>query len=71
VTFGVPPLALDSLDPAEVGGIEAVQLFVDRARLVFAGGSTLEAAEEVCADDDLDVLLLLAAHKELAHDPAN
>jgi class 3 adenylate cyclase len=34
VTFGVPPLAVDSLDPGEVGGVEAVRLFVDRARLV-------------------------------------
>jgi predicted ATPase len=153
VTFGVPPLAMDSLDPAAIGGIEAVRLFVDRARLadphfdftaenaptvvsicrrldgiplaielaaarirslspqqldarlgdrfrllaggsrtslprhqtlraavewshrllsgreqvlfrrpaVFASGFSLEAGEEVCADDDLDVLLLIAA----------
>ena len=33
VTFTVPPLAVDPLDPADIGGIEAVQLFVDRARL--------------------------------------
>src|SRR5829696_850193 len=33
VTFGVPPLAVDSLDPADIGNVEAVQLFVDRARL--------------------------------------
>jgi predicted ATPase/class 3 adenylate cyclase len=165
VTFTVPPLAVDPLDPADIGGIEAVQLFVDRARLadpnfglttvnasavasicrrldgiplaielsaartrsltaqqldarlgdrfrllaggsrtalprhqtlraaidwshrllsgpeqvlfrrlaVFAGGCTLEAAEEVCADDDLDVLLLVAALVDkslLVHEPA-
>ena len=33
VTFGVLPLAVDSLDPADIGSIEAVRLFVDRARL--------------------------------------
>jgi predicted ATPase/class 3 adenylate cyclase len=152
-TFGVPPLAVDPLNPADIGSIEAVRLFVDRAKLVdpdfaltaenaaavaricrrldgiplaielaaartrslspqqldarlgdrfrllaggsrtslprhqtlraavewshrllsgpeqvlfrrlavFAGGCTLEAAEEVCADGDLDVLLLVVA----------
>jgi predicted ATPase/class 3 adenylate cyclase len=165
VTFGVPPLAVDSLDPAGVGGIEAVRLFVDRARLanpsfgltsenapavasicrrldgiplaielaaarirsltpqqldarlgdrfrllaggartslprhqtlraaiewshrllpgpervlfrrlaVFAGGCTLEAAEQVCADGDLDVLLVVAALVDrslLVYEPA-
>jgi predicted ATPase/class 3 adenylate cyclase len=165
LTFGVPPLAVDSLDPAEIGGVEAVRLFVDRARLadpnfaftaenapavvsicrrldgiplaielaaartrslspqqldarlgdrfrllaggartslphhqtleaaiewshrllsgpeqvlfrrlaVFAGGCTLEAAEQVCAEDDLDVLLVVAALVDrslLVHEPA-
>jgi predicted ATPase/class 3 adenylate cyclase len=165
VTFAVPPLAVESLDPADIGGIEAVRLFVDRARLadptfdltpvnasavasicrrldgiplaielaaarirslspqqldarlgdrfrllaggsrtspprhqtlgaaiewshrllsgpeqllfrrlaVFAGGCTLEAAEEVCADDGLDVLLLVAALVDrslVVHEPA-
>jgi predicted ATPase/class 3 adenylate cyclase len=165
VTFGVPPLAVDSLDPAEVGSIEAVRLFVDRARLadpnfvltaenapavasicrrldgiplaielaaarirslspqqldarlgdrfrllaggartslprhqtlraaiewshrllsgleqvlfrrlaVFAGGCMLEAAEQVCADGDLDVLLVVLALVDkslLVHEPA-
>jgi predicted ATPase len=32
-----------------------------RRLAVFAGGCTLEAAEDVCADDDLDVLLLISA----------
>jgi predicted ATPase/class 3 adenylate cyclase len=165
VTFAVPPLAVDPLDPAVAGGTEAVRLFVDRARLVdpafaltpenaaavagicrrldgiplaielaaartrsltpqqlddrlgdrfrlltggsrtslphhqtlraaiewshrllsgpeqvlfrrlavFAGGCTLEAAEQVCAGDDLDVLLLVAALVDkslLVHEPA-
>jgi len=165
ITVGVPPLAADALDPAEIGGIEAVRLFVDRAGLVdpgfeltsenapavasicrrldgiplaielaaartrsltprqldarlgdrfrlltggsrtslprhqtlwaaiewshrllsgpeqvlfrrlavFAGGFSLEAAEEVCIDDDLDVLLLVAALVDrslLVHEPA-
>jgi predicted ATPase/class 3 adenylate cyclase len=165
VTFGVPPLAVDSPDPAQISNVEAVRLFVDRARLanpafgltsenapavasicrrldgiplaielaaartrsltaqqldarlgdrfrlliggartalprhqtleaaiewshrllsgpeqvlfrrlaVFAGGCTLEAAEQVCADDDLDVLLLVAALVDrslLVHEPA-
>ena len=34
VTFGVPPLAVEPLDPAAVHGTEAVRLFVDRAGLV-------------------------------------
>jgi NB-ARC domain-containing protein len=34
VTFAVPPLAVEPLDPAAAGGSEAVRLFVDRARLV-------------------------------------
>jgi predicted ATPase len=34
VTFAVPPLATEPLDPAAAGGSEAVRLFVDRARLV-------------------------------------
>jgi hypothetical protein len=48
VTFGVPPLAVDSLDPAEIGGVEAVRLFVDRAGLVDpAFGLTSENAAAV------------------------
>jgi non-specific serine/threonine protein kinase len=44
-----------------------------RRLAVFAGGCTLEAAEQVCADDDLDVLLLVAALVDrslLVHEPA-
>jgi predicted ATPase/Tfp pilus assembly protein PilF len=44
-----------------------------RRLAVFAGGCTLEAAEAVCADDDLDVLLLVAALVDkslLVHEPA-
>jgi predicted ATPase/class 3 adenylate cyclase len=45
-----------------------------RRLAVFAGGCSLEAAEQVCAnDDDLDVLLLVAALVDkslLVHDPA-
>jgi non-specific serine/threonine protein kinase len=34
VTFGVPPLAVpDSPDPAQISNVEAMRLFVDRARL--------------------------------------
>jgi predicted ATPase/class 3 adenylate cyclase len=50
VTFGVPPLVVDSPDPAEIGGIEAVQLFVDRARLADpAFGLTSENAPAVAS----------------------
>ena len=34
VLFGIHPLAVDPPDPGAVGGIEAVRLFIDRARLV-------------------------------------
>jgi predicted ATPase len=50
VTFGVPPLAVDWLDPAEIGGVEAVRLFVDRARLANpAFGLTSENAPAVAS----------------------
>jgi hypothetical protein len=61
------PLAIE-LAAARTRALTAQQLDTrlgDRFRrlAVFAGGCTLEAAEEVCAndDDDLDVLLLIAA----------
>jgi predicted ATPase/class 3 adenylate cyclase len=44
-----------------------------RRLAVFAGGCSLEAAEQVCANDDLDVLLLVSALVDkslLVHEPA-
>jgi predicted ATPase/class 3 adenylate cyclase len=44
-----------------------------RRLAVFAGSCTLEAAEQVCADGDLDILLLVAALVDkslLVHEPA-
>jgi predicted ATPase/class 3 adenylate cyclase len=74
VTFGVPPLAVDSLDPAEIGGIEAVRLFIDRARLADPNfdltGESAPAVASICRRlDGIPLAIELAAARTRSLSP--